>query len=151
VGTVYRYYRDKESLIEAAMKRAEHPVRRPLPERPGATLPALADALRRWAVYFREAGLRAVRVALSDPRREASSSDGAIREATAELAAIVRHGIDRRDLRSDLDPDAVAHALVGALLMAPLFSRSGAGESLAAAVYALAVRGLRADGPSWRA
>src|SRR5688572_16942807 len=61
VGTVYRYFRDKEALIEAAMQRAERPARRvSLPERPGASLPALADAIRRWGLFFSESGLRAV-------------------------------------------------------------------------------------------
>jgi AcrR family transcriptional regulator len=152
VGTVYRYFRDKEALIEAAMNRAERPIRRAaLPERPGASLPALADAIRRWGLYFRDTGLRSVRVALSDPRRDASVSDGAIREATGEIAEIISNGIERRDIRADLDPHAVAHALIGALLLAPLFSGGDPSDAQTEAVSALAVRGLRADGPSWRA
>jgi AcrR family transcriptional regulator len=152
VGTVYRYFRDKEALIEAAMKQAASPARQiAIPDRPGASLPALADAIRRWGLFFRDAGLSAVRVALSDPRRDASTSDGAVREATAELASIVAHGIERKDIRADLDPDAVAHALIGALLLSPIFSGGRTTDAHAEAVSALAVRGLRADGPSWRA
>ena len=152
VGTVYRYFRDKDALIDAAMNRAERPLRKaPVPDRPGASLPALADAIRRWGAFFRESGLRTVRVALSDPRRDSSSSAGALREATEEIASIVTAGIERRDIRADLDAAAIAHALVGALLLAPIFGNGEASEAHAEAVSALAVRGLRADGPSWRA
>jgi AcrR family transcriptional regulator len=151
VGTVYRYFRDKDALIEAAMNRAGRPARRaPPPERPGASLPALADAIRRWGLFFRETGLQAVRVAFSDPRRDLSASDGAVREATEEIASIVRTGIDRKEIRADLEPTAVAHALIGALLLAPMFSAGATDAADAEAVSALAVRGLRADGPSWR-
>jgi AcrR family transcriptional regulator len=152
VGTVYRYFRDKESLIEAAMKQPASPARRfAVPDRPGASLPALADAIRRWGLFFRDSGLSAVRVALSDPRRDASTSDGALREATTELSSIVAHGVDKKEMRADLDADAVAHALIGALLLAPMFSGGKTTDAHAEAVSALAVRGLRADGPSWRA
>jgi AcrR family transcriptional regulator len=152
VGTVYRYFRDKDALIDAAMKRAERPARRgSLPERPGASLPALADAIRRWGLYFSESGLRAVRVALSDPRRDSSTPDGAVQEAAAELASIVATGIERKDIRGDLEPTAVAHALVGALLLGPMFGAGQGSDAHSEAVSALAVRGLRADGPSWRA
>ena len=152
VGTVYRYFRDKEALIEAAMKQAERPLRRAaLPDRPGASLPALADALRRWGLFFRDTGLQAVRVALSDPRRDVSTSHGAVREATAEIGSIVAVGVERKEIRSDLDPTAVAHALIGALLLAPMFGVGKTSDAHAEAVSALAVRGLRADGPSWRA
>lgn len=151
VGTVYRYFRDKEALIDAAMKQAEHPVRRGVPDRPGASLPALADALRRWGAFFSVAGLRTVRVALSDPRRDASASEGPVREAIGEIASIVADGISRKDLRADLDPGAVAYALVGAMLLGPILTQGNVQATLAEAVSALAVRGLRADGPSWKA
>lgn len=152
VGTIYRYFRDKNELIEAAMKRAEHPVRRTsIPDRPGAALPALAEALRRWGLFFQQSGLNAVKVAMSDPRRDATTSDGAVREAIAEVAAIVAAGIARNDVRDDLDADAVAYSLVGALLLGPMLSRGAGTENHMRAVSALAVRGLRADGPSWRA
>jgi AcrR family transcriptional regulator len=151
VGTVYRYFRDKDDLISAAMKRAEHPLRRaPLPDRPGASLPALAEALRRWGAFFHETGLRGVRLALSDPRRDAASAEGALRDAVEELAAIIVAGMERRDIRGDLDASAVAHSLVGALLLAPMFGRESTGERHLEAISALAVRGLRPDGPSWR-
>lgn len=150
VGTVYRYFRTKEELIDAAMRLAEQPVRRsPVPDRPGASLPALADAIRRWGTYFTEAGTRAARVALSDPRRNASQSEGAIREATSEFESIMAAGVERKDIRSDLDPIAISHALVGALLLAPMLGEKT--ESHVESISALAVRGLRADGPSWRA
>lgn len=152
VGTIYRYFRDKEALIDAAMQQAEHPNRRSdVPDRPGASLPALADAIRRWGAFFTTSGLRAVRVALSDPRRDATTSEGPIRAAVAEIASIVRQGIERNDIRADLDPDGVAHSIVGAMLLAPILSKGEASRATEEALSALAVRGLRADGPSWRA
>ena len=155
IGTVYRYFRSKDALIQAALRHAAHPVRRvAVAERPGATLPALADALRRWGAFFRDAGMRSVRVTLSDPRRDASAPNGVIDAALQELAEIIVQGIARKEMRDDLAPAAIARALLGALLLDPLLDRAtgAAGDDVVSveAVSALATRGLRADGPSWK-
>jgi AcrR family transcriptional regulator len=153
VGTVYRYFRDKDALIEAALRHAAHPSRRtPVPDRPGATLPALADALRRWGGFFRDSGARSLRVALSDPRRDVAATDAVIGEAVQEIADLLTVGIARHDIRADLAPDSVARALVGALLFSPVLSTTAEdADRDIEALSALATRGLRGDGPSWRA
>ena len=156
VGTVYRYFRDKDALIEAALRTAVGPSGQgDVPDRPGATLPALADALRRWGTFFGGAGLRSVRVVLSDPARDAGAPQGVIGEAIHELATLVARGIERKEVRADLAPVSLARALVGALLFAPMLGApegASGGESDAdiEGIVALATRGLRADGPSWR-
>jgi AcrR family transcriptional regulator len=152
VGTVYRYFQDKDALIEAALQHAVRPSGRAgVSDRPGATLPALADALRRWGTFFRDAGTRSVRVALSDPGRDAGAPKGVIGEAVLELSTLVARGIERKEVRADLAPASLARALVGALLFAPMFgTRGDDADADIEAIVALATRGVRADGPSWR-
>jgi AcrR family transcriptional regulator len=72
VGTIYRYFASKDELVDAALALARPPVRaHELADRPGAALPALAEAARRWGGFFDGDGARAVRVTLSEPRRRA--------------------------------------------------------------------------------
>jgi AcrR family transcriptional regulator len=154
VGTVYRYFRDKEALVEAALARAGRPSARPtsVADRPGSTLPTLVDALRRWSAHLRGDGARAVRVSLSDPRRGAKGQFGVLGDAVAELEKILSDGAARGDIRDDLPPGAVAHALVSALAFDAVIGGSAmtrTDETLDA-LAALITRGLRADGPSWR-
>lgn len=53
VGTVYRYFHDKDALIDAALQRTAVPSRTSAaPVRPGGSLPAIADAVRRWSTFF---------------------------------------------------------------------------------------------------
>jgi AcrR family transcriptional regulator len=152
VGTVYRYFRGKDELIAAAMQRASQPVRRAsVPDRPGASIPAIADGLRRWGGYFSGSGRRALRVALSDPARYDSQDDDPVHEAARELTSIIEKGITQGEIRSDLDAQAVAHALVGALVMGPVVGGARDDGAEVEALVAIALRGLRPDGPSWRA
>lgn len=152
VGTVYRYFRDKDALIDAALKHEARPEKKAaIPNRPGAALPALADALRRWSVFFREAGMRTVRVALSDPQRDAGATHGVMSAAMQELSSLIGDGISRGEFRADLPADAVARALVSALVLDPILGGTAAAhDAYVEALSALATRGLRADGPSWR-
>src|SRR5256885_9724931 len=86
VGTVYRYFRDKDALIDAALKHETRPERKSaIPNRPGAALPALADSLRRWSAFFNEAGTRTIRVALSDPQRDVGATHSVVGAAIHEL------------------------------------------------------------------
>jgi AcrR family transcriptional regulator len=152
VGTVYRYFRDKDALIEAALSHMPRPERRAAVDRPGATLPALADALRRWGEFFRAEGLKPLRAALSDPQRAVVATQGPIADAHSDLAAIIEHGAARGDIRSDLPASDIARSLVGALALDALVPRRDAPSGThTESLVALATRGLRADGPSWRA
>jgi len=152
VGTVYRYFRDKDALIDAALKHAPRPERKgAVPNRPGASLPALADALRRWSAFFSDAGTRTVRVALSDPQRDATAVGEVMGAAMHEISLLVSDGIGRGEFRADLLPDAVARVLVSALVLDPILGGTAAArDAYIEALSALATRGLRADGPSWR-
>jgi len=153
VGTVYRYFRDKDALIEAALLHAAAPARRaPLADRPGAMLPALADALRRWDRFFREAGSHAARVALSDPRRDSSGRRSVMNTAIREVSELVREGVTRGEFRGDLAPPLVARALVSALALGPVLGDTQAGDDAeyVDVLAAVVTRGMRADGPSWR-
>ena len=153
VGTVYRYFRDKDALVDAALAAHDPPPasRHGDATRPGSALPSIADALRRWSAFFRGNGSRGVRVALSDPRRNALAPRTALAAAVAELSELVAGGIARGAVSNDLAADDLARALVGAVAMSALFDASEASASLTDAVAALATRGLRVDGPSWRA
>ena len=152
VGTIYRYFRDKDALIDAALTYTPRPQPKgAIASRPGASLPALADALRRWSKFFRDDGTRTIRVALSDPQRDAGAPHSVMGAAIHELSSLVRDGVARGEFRSDLPPDAIARALVSALVLDPILGGSPeAHDAYVQAVSALATRGLRADGPSWR-
>jgi len=157
VGTVYRYFADKEALIDAALQLTPRPRAHPdrASARPGTALPQLADAIRRWARFFRDDGARSVRVALSDPRRGSTGMAGA-GDAVRELSAILRDGAERGDVRSDLAADAAAQVIVSAIAANAVFAAPESGatapdERAVEVIVALITRGLRADGPSWRA
>ena len=157
VGTVYRYFRDKDALIEAALLHAARPTGSEdgLSDRPGATLPALADAVRRWGTFFHDAGMQSVRVVLSDPGRDHAAVHAMLGDAVQEYSALIAKGILRKDIRADIAPATLARALVGSLLFAPMLDSAGgtAGASTAddiEGIVALATRGVRPDGPSWR-
>lgn len=151
VGTVYRYFADKDAVTDAAI--ALHPPPpRPAspPARPGATLPALAEAARRWGAWFDGDGAKALRVICSDPARLSAIGTGPIGDAMAEFTGLLTTGRARGDLRADLDPQAVARALVGAIALgAAIHDRPDV--AVADAVAALATRGLRPDAISWSA
>lgn len=154
VGTVYRYFRDKDELIAAALSAPPRPApRAPTAARPGAAMPQLADALRRWHAFFRGHGAQAVRVALSDPQRHPVATMGGLGDATSELTSVLADGVARGDFRKDLEPGVVARALVAALAAnAVIDGATGDDDELIVeALVAVATRGLRADGPSWRA
>ncbi len=157
VGTVYRYFRDKDALIEAALLQASRPtgVDDGLSDRPGATLPALADAVRRWGTFFHDTGMSSVRVALSDPGRDHGAVHAMLGEAVQEFSALIARGIERKDIRADITPATLARALVGSLLFAPMLdSADGTARTSTVddieGIVALATRGVRPDGPSWR-
>ncbi|HKS06018.1 MAG TPA: TetR/AcrR family transcriptional regulator [Gemmatimonadaceae bacterium] len=152
VGTIYRYYRDKDELIDAALAHSPRPERKlPVSDRPGATLPALSESLRRWAAFLQAQGLQPLRVAMSDPQRGARAPRGVIADAMREIEGIVQSGIARNEIRADLPATEVARALVGALVLDAMLGEDAAATDISADVLsALATRGLRPDGPSWR-
>ncbi len=150
VGTIYRYFPDKDAVLDAALALAVPPApRQPLGDRPGSVIPALSEALRRWGGFFDGAGARAVRVTLSEPRRAAANASGPVASALSELAELVREGVARGELRRDLDPQAVARALVGALALGTATS-DAVDHALLEVVAALATRGLRPDAVTWK-
>jgi AcrR family transcriptional regulator len=150
VGTIYRYFASKDELVDAALALARPPVRaHELADRPGAALPALAEAARRWGGFFDGDGARAVRVTLSEPRRLAPGSPGPVGAAIDEFTEILAAGAARGDLRTDLDTNAVARALVGALALGTALNESP-DRAVIDVVAAMATRGLRPDGISWK-
>lgn len=150
VGTIYRYFESKDALVDAALELARPPVRaHALADRPGAALPALSEAARRWGAFFDGAGARAVRVTLSEPRRLAPGSPGPVGAAIAEFTEILVAGASRGDIRADLDVSAVARAIVGALALGTALHTSP-DRTVIDVVAALATRGLRPDGISWK-
>lgn len=153
VGTVYRYFRDKDALIDAALRSAPAPSAKvgALADRPGGSAPRLAEAVRRWGAYFHADGARAARVALSDPRRETLRAGTGVGDAVAELSAIIADGATRGDFRADIAVSSAATAMVGALATGALLGNQVVDDdALVEALVAILVRGLRADGPSWK-
>jgi hypothetical protein len=97
-----------------------------------------------------------VRVALSDPRRDPAAPTTGLGEALAELTRIIADGIERGELRNDLAPELIARTLATAIAAAAIVEAPGAQPTEADAatsadvLVAISMRGLRADGPSWR-
>jgi AcrR family transcriptional regulator len=155
VGTVYRYFRDKDALIDAALKAPPRPASRTgaADARPGSSLPRLAETLRRWNTFFRGDGARSVRVALSDPRRHPAGPMTGLGDAVRELTAVIADGAESGDFRRDLTPAVVAQLLAITLAAGAVVTdaQDDDDDAVVDALVALATRGLRADGPSWRA
>jgi len=151
VGTVYRYFRDKEELIDSALRIGDRPPPPVVADRPGAVLPALAEAIRRWGAYYAGEGAQGLRVAFSDPQRDSIETSSAINEAISEFIDLIEGGVQRGEMRADLPPAALASLLVAALAGGSGLHQTGSDSAANADLLAaIATRGLRADGPSWR-
>jgi hypothetical protein len=88
---------------------------------------------------------------MSDPHRTRVAPVGVIADAIDDIDAIIRAGAARRDVRDDLVPGDIARAIVCALALDAMLGPNASPGGCSEALSALAARGLRPDGPSWRA
>jgi AcrR family transcriptional regulator len=113
-GTLYRHFPTREELLKAVYQTEM--------EKLAAAARKLADtmapleALRAWLLLFVDAVAAkqliapAVNTLVEDPKKVFEASHAQIHEA---LRALVKHAIKSGDIRKDLDPIDLLHAIVG--------------------------------------
>jgi TetR/AcrR family transcriptional regulator, fatty acid metabolism regulator protein len=121
-GLVYHYFQNKEELLESVF--AEQwtifiTALRAISEGPGGALDQLAGVCQFAIDVFRTAPA-AVRVLLLEVARtpnafRAGSTRQTFEHAVAIIAGIVRRGVERGEIRGDVDPTVAAAGLLGAL------------------------------------
>jgi len=113
-GTLYRHFPTREALLEAVY-RTELERLAASGRKLAETMPPV-EALRAWLHLFVDAVAAkkligpALNTLLGDPKKVFEASYAQMREAAG---ALVRRGIDSGDIRKDLDPGDLIHALVG--------------------------------------
>lgn len=113
-GTLYRHFPTRESLLEAVY-RTELEKLAASGQRLAETKPPV-EALRAWLHLFVDAVAAkkligpALNTLLGDPKKVFEASYAQMHQA---VRALVRRGIQSGDLRNDLDPADLIHALVG--------------------------------------
>jgi AcrR family transcriptional regulator len=113
-GTLYRHFPTREELLKAVYQ-TEMEKLAAAAQRLAETLPPI-EALRAWLLLFVDAIAAkqliapAVNTLLGDPKRVFEASHAQIHEA---LRALVKRATKSGDIRKDLDPMDLLHALVG--------------------------------------
>jgi AcrR family transcriptional regulator len=113
-GTLYRHFPTRESLLEAVY-RTELEKLAASGQELAKTMPPV-EALRAWLHLFVAAVAAkkligpALNTLLGDPKKVFEASYAQMQQA---VRALVRRGIESGDIRKDLDPGDLIHALVG--------------------------------------
>jgi AcrR family transcriptional regulator len=113
-GTLYRHFPTREELLQAVY-RAELEKLAEAEQKLSQTM-APTDALRAWLLLFVDAIeakqliAPALNTLLGDPKKVFEASHEKMHQA---IRALVRRGVERGEIRSDLDPVDLLRALVG--------------------------------------
>lgn len=127
-ATIYRRYDGKEALIAAALRTLNPPPDLPLPDTGSVRgdLRFLIDVLAR-STLSTVLGPMIVRVAsaaISTPDLQSIFLENVIAPRHAAAFAILRRGVERGELRSDLDISLVLDMIVGSIIYRVLFGRA---------------------------
>jgi len=150
-GAIYRRYRSKDELVTAAVAGLvdEEIV---VPDT-GSTRADLL-ALMREAVELYSGSLPArlmpnlVSATAQRPELAATFRDGFLASRRTALAEVLRRGIERRDLRPDLDLELALDVLGGPLFYRLLITGGPIDEQLAENVTELMLRGFAPEDPA---
>jgi AcrR family transcriptional regulator len=144
-ATIYRRYSSKEELVSAAI--AEFVSEIEIPDT-GSTredlLALMLSAVERYAGSSDEAAVMPSLVdAMSrDPELARAVREGFLAQRRAALREVVERGIERGDLRVDLDPELVLDVFGGPLFYRLLITGGPIDERLATGVVELVLRGF---------
>jgi AcrR family transcriptional regulator len=143
-ATIYRRYRSKEELIAAAVRSLVSDIS--IPDT-GSTRDDLRELMRNAVKVYRgsvEAGVMPGLVdAMNRDRRLARSvREGFLKRRRAALAAVLERGVQRGDLRPDLDLELALDVLGGPLFYRLLVTGGPIDKDLADGVAELMIRGF---------
>ena len=113
-GTLYRHFPTREELLQSVY-RSELEKLAAAEQKFARTMPPI-EALRAWLLLFVDAIAAkqliapALNTLLGDPKKVFEASYAKMHQA---IRALVKRAVDSRDIRKDLDPVDLLHALVG--------------------------------------
>jgi AcrR family transcriptional regulator len=113
-GTLYRHFPTREELLQSVY-RSELEKLAAAQEKFAQTMPPI-QALRAWLLLFVDAIAAkqliapALNTLLGDPKKVFESSYAKMHQA---MRALVKRGVESGEIRKDLDPTDLLHALVG--------------------------------------
>ena len=147
-ATIYRRYRSKDELVAAAVTSLVSDIS--IPDT-GSTEGDLRELMRGAVRVYRgsvEAGVMPGLVdAMSrDPKLARAVREGFLRRRRAALAAVLQRGVERGDLRHDLDFELALDVLGGPLFYRLLITGGPIDNQLADGVAELILRGFAASG-----
>src|SRR4051812_13039772 len=147
-ATIYRRYRSKDELVAAAVTSLVSDIS--IPDT-GSTEGDLRELMRGAVRVYRgsvEAGVMPGLVgAMSrDPKLARAVREGFLRRRRAALAAVLQRGVERGDLRHDLDFELALDVLGGPLFYRLLITGGPIDNQLADGVAELILRGFAARG-----
>jgi AcrR family transcriptional regulator len=143
-ATIYRRYRSKDELVAAAVTSLVSDIA--IPDT-GSTESDLRELMRNAVRVYRgsvEAGVMPGLVdAMSrDPELARGVREGFLERRRAALAAVLKRGVERGDLRSDLDVELALDVLGGPLFYRLLITGGPIDNELADGVAELMLRGF---------
>ncbi|HNE36808.1 MAG TPA: TetR/AcrR family transcriptional regulator, partial [Microthrixaceae bacterium] len=128
-ASVYRRYANRVDLMEAAFHAAAE--QKPEPPDTGDVRRDLVQLLTRLSTLLMESDTGAVLPAMLAAARENAEVREALERFTSERRSptitVLRRGVDRGEIRADVDPELMADALVGAVIYGLLMRNAGLG------------------------
>jgi AcrR family transcriptional regulator len=151
-AAIYRRYRSKDELVGAAVAALVNNIAVP---DTGSTREDLLELMRQAVTVYADpiaAGVMPSLVAEVRRNRELARAvrEGFLAGRREALAEVLRRGVERGDLRADLDFELALDVLGGALFYRLLVTGGPIDQQLAAEVVELIVRGFAPETPQRR-
>ncbi len=145
-ASVYRRYANRVDLMEAAFHAAAE--QKPEPPDTGDVRRDLVQLLTRLSTLLMESDTGAVLPAMLAAARENAEVREALERFTADrrtpTTTVLIRGIERGEIRADVDPELMADALVGAVIYGLLLRNVGPGRARVAKLVDLVLAGAAA-------
>jgi len=151
-AAIYRRYDSKDQLMTAAIATTVSEIK--IPDT-GSTRGDLLELMRQAVAVYTDptmAGLMPGLIAAvrRSPELAKAFSEGFLTRRRVALSLVLKRGVERGDLRSDLDLELALDVLGGPLFYRLLVTGGPIDEQLAAGVVELIMRGFGASGPGAR-
>jgi AcrR family transcriptional regulator len=141
--TLYRHWPSRNDLLHAVIAQLDHT--RPLPDT-GSIRGDLREFFSRRARAARSSQWERCIPALIDAAARHPEIAATIAALTAavldQIATLVRRGVDRGELRADLDPTLAASALIGPIVFGRLLLQEAPNPRRVEAIIESALRGM---------